>query len=108
MGEIFYEGLLKEVPSAQALKAMAKSMGPQKYYLSNQQYSQSGPIQSNCNAILFVNDGTSNAIVLGRVIAPGIALSISGNEGELDVTQYSVLFQGAGENILSVLRKVYT
>ena len=54
-----------------------------------------------CNAILFVNAGTSN-VFLNDIfpLDPGESLTIAGNQNEVDTTVYKISFRGAGTNIL--------
>jgi hypothetical protein len=62
---------------------------------------------SYCNSITFVNTGTSNALIGAYKIIPGAFLSIPGNLGEIDITQYSLSFSGSGVNNLTIIRKSY-
>jgi len=64
-------------------------------------------IFSDCNSITFINTGASNALIGKYIIAPGAFLSVPGNLGEMDVTQYSLSFSGAGANNLTIIRKGY-
>lgn len=80
----------------------------QKYRVELIQYTNNqDKIFSDCNSITFVNIGTSNALIGAYVIIPGAFLSIPGNLGEMDVTQYSLSFSGAGANNLTIMRKFY-
>lgn len=72
------------------------------------QPSQSSWITSDCNEILFWNKGTSNIFLNDVVLLqPDDFLSINGNKDEIDRTQYRYQFQGAGDNVLAVIKKTY-
>jgi len=62
---------------------------------------------SDCNSITFVNTGTSAANVSGYTILSGNFLSIPGNLGEIDRTQYTLKFDNTGTNLLTIIRKSY-
>ena len=80
----------------------------QRYKVEIIQYtSNQNKIFSDCNSITFINSGASNALIGAYVIAPGAFLSVPGNFGEMDVTQYSLSFSGTGANNLTVIRKQY-
>lgn len=73
-----------------------------------------GPIESDCNAITFVNYGTNVLVVNNniRVPAPAVAgqlsfYTIEGNRGEIDRTKYTYKFEGAGNSDAIAIRKIY-
>lgn len=49
-------------------------------------------IESNCNSITFQNIGTGTVTVNGFPIAAGLGLEIEGNENEINVTKFKVVF----------------
>lgn len=77
------------------------------YYNEVKIFLQASNIEANCNAITFVNTGTSVAQVNGIYLQPNQSLQLAGNECELDVTKYYCSFSGAGVNQLTVIRKLY-
>lgn len=83
-----------------------------KYTTTTEVFYNQTEIKSDCNSILFVNTGTTNAIVDGLLLNPGQQLQISGNECELNVKSYPVAFQaltGESTNIgsVTVIRKFF-
>ena len=64
-------------------------------------------IESNCNAITFINSGTNVAQVNGIYLQPNQSLELGGNYCEIDVTKYYCSFSGAGINQLTVIRKLF-
>jgi hypothetical protein len=77
-----------------------------KYILDFQQFGSNNNIVSQCNAITFVNTGTTDAFVNKFLLVAGASLVIGGNEGEIDTTVYTFYFTGGVGN-LSVIRKYY-
>jgi hypothetical protein len=71
------------------------------------QYTQNTTITGNCNAITFINTGTIVVQVNQFELAPDAQLTIGGNENEIDVTNYSINFQGATNGVISVIKKIY-
>lgn len=75
------------------------------------EYRESGNIDSeiNINAVTFINKGTSIATINDThpITAGGGSLSIGGNIGEIDVTNYKVTFSPGGDNLLIVINKQY-
>lgn len=69
---------------------------------------QSGSVESNCNAITFINNGTVTVTVMGYPIQQGYQLYLPGSVGEIDRTNYAVMFDtAAGTRNLLIIRKVY-
>lgn len=66
-------------------------------------------VESNCNAIGFINCGDTIAIVNSVVtLNPGASWQpFESVRGDKDVTQYKVEFNGTGNNVLVVTRKRY-
>jgi len=81
----------------------------QKYYIETKIIYQSQKIQSDCNDITFINQGTTNVNVADVLLLPNQSLRISGNRGELDSTQYTIVFATpiSTGNYLTILRKLY-
>ena len=75
-------------------------------------YIDSKPITTDkmCNAITFSNEGVSVATInpINKQLQQGQSIVIGGNIGEVDTTQYSVVFDNSGstKNLL-VIQKLY-
>jgi hypothetical protein len=82
-------------------------MNLQKFQEEYQTYAAPAEIRSECNAITFINTGTSNIQINGINLTPGAQLVSLGNEGEFNVTRYRLSFSGAGNEICTVIRKIY-
>lgn len=78
----------------------------QRYITEVIQYNVNTNLQSKCNAISFTNTGTTNLYVNKYLLTVGQTLSIDGNAGELDVTEYKINFP-ANTGECSVIRKTY-
>jgi hypothetical protein len=78
----------------------------QKYYTEVMQYTSNYNLISNCNSISFTNNGTATAFVNKYPLGPGATLTISGNYGEIDVTEYKINFP-ANAGLMTVIRKLY-
>ena len=78
----------------------------QKYRTEVIQYATNNNLYANCNGISFVNTGTVDVLVNKYTITPGTSLTINGNAGEMDVTQYIINFPNGNGN-LTVIRKFY-
>lgn len=93
------------------LNKISRSTGKpfQKYYIETKFYYTSQKVSSDCNDITFWNQGTTNVEIDGNILFPNQSLRIQGNEGELDTTQYNIVFATlvATGNKLAVLRKLY-
>lgn len=79
------------------------------YSHNNQIVNQSGSIESNCNAITFINLGTDTVTVMGYPLQTGFQLYLPGSVGEIDRTNYNCMFAGAAGTTQSllVIRKIY-
>lgn len=66
-------------------------------------------VSSICNSISFFNQGSIAVIINDNLtLQPGQNFSISGNVGEVDTTQYKVVWAtGGGGGKIMVLRKSY-
>jgi hypothetical protein len=82
-------------------------MNFQKFLEEYQTYNTPSEIRSECNAITFINTGTSNVQINGINLTPGQQLISEGNEGEFNATRYRLSFSGAGNEICTVIRKLY-
>jgi hypothetical protein len=79
----------------------------QKFIEEYQTYNTPSEIRSECNAITFINTGTSNVQINGINLTPGQQLISEGNEGEYNATRYRLSFSGVGNEICTVIRKIY-
>ena len=79
----------------------------QKFTEEYQTYNQPSEIRSECNAITFINTGSTNVQINGINLLPGAQLVSLGNEGEYNVTRYRLSFSGVGNEICTVIRKIY-
>lgn len=80
-----------------------------KYKIETNQYSENILISSKCNAITFLNVGTTNVLVNNITIIPNANLSIQGNANEIDVTEYRLDFginTGPDGNLVQVIKKL--
>jgi hypothetical protein len=82
-------------------------MNFQKFIEEYQTYNTPAEIRSECNAITFINTGTSNLQINGINLTPGQQLISEGNEGEFNATRYRLSFSGVGNEICTVIRKLY-
>ena len=65
-------------------------------------------VRSDCADITFFNNGTSTVILNSALrIPPNGNISFTANAGELDTTIYNISFTGAGNNLVTVFRKIY-
>lgn len=71
-------------------------------------YNNSGSVESNCQGILFINLGTDTVTVLGYPMAQGQQVTVPCNIGEIDRTNYNVVFSNTTtDQRLLVIRKNY-
>ncbi len=79
------------------------------YDVDFQIVTQSQTIDSVCNSISFVNQGTASVTIKGALLQQGQQLQIPGNLGEIDTTNYLAVFDesGGGTKQLLVIRKMY-
>lgn len=77
----------------------------QNYKTEIVQYTADDTIQSNCNAIAFINNGTIPVTIDKFSLAPGASLSIDGNAQEKNTTVYRITFGGLATGLLTVIRK---
>jgi hypothetical protein len=81
----------------------------QKYYIEVKDFYTSQKVSSDCNEISFINTGTTNLTVEGILLVPNQSLRIQGNIGEIDTTQYDIIFTNLVNtgNKLTIIRKLY-
>ncbi|MEY5040722.1 MAG: hypothetical protein RLZZ414_250 [Bacteroidota bacterium] len=58
-----------------------------KYYLNTQE------VESNCNAIIFINTGRANVFINGQKLTPNDYLNVSQDFNKIDKTLYKINFQ---------------
>lgn len=72
-------------------------------------YASNQTIDSMCNAIAFINQGT-NVVMIDQVVklVPGAVYSIGGNIGEMVIRQFPISFvDTGGTSYCVVVRKEY-
>lgn len=82
-------------------------MCPTYYDVDTQTITQSQTIESGCNSILFMNQGSATVTIKGAVLQQGQQLQIPGNFGEIDTSNYLATFAETGTKQLLVIRKMY-
>jgi len=91
--------------------SLSKSTGRpfQKFYIETKVFYTSTNIESDCNDITFINQGTTNFTLMDVLILPNQSLRITGNNGEIDTTQYTLTFDTliSTGNFCTVIRKLY-
>ena len=70
-------------------------------------YNTPQSIPTDCNSIIFINLGTSNAIIENILLAPSQSFVIDGNENEETNATLQVNFSGGGQNNLVVVKKIF-
>lgn len=79
----------------------------QKFKIDITRIEKSGEILSNCGDILFVNLSTTDTVTInGFPIPPLSAQGYGANQDELNVTGFSILYNGA-DKLLYVHKKIY-
>lgn len=91
---------------------VSKSTGQsfQKFYVEFKNYYNSQKVSSDCNDITFLNLGLNPVVICGSVtLQQNQSLQISGNRGEIDYTEYDIVFSAyaSPNNNLVVIRKLY-
>ena len=72
-----------------------------------QQYFESQRIASNCNAIFIKNTSATVPLYVNNVlVAPCNIFTVSGNEGEIDTTEYFIDMKGLQGQVL-IIKKMY-
>jgi hypothetical protein len=70
-------------------------------------YNTAQSIPTDCNSIIFLNLGTSNAIIENITLAPSQSFVIDGNENEETNVTLQINFTGGGQNNLIVVKKIF-
>ena len=70
-------------------------------------YNSAQSIPTDCNSIIFINLGTTTAIIENVTIAPSQSFVIDGNENEYTTATLQINFNGAGQNNLVVVKKIF-
>lgn len=70
-------------------------------------YNTAQSIPTDCNSIIFINLGTSNAIIENITLAPSQSFVIDGNENEETNVTLQINFTGGGQNNLVVVKKIF-
>lgn len=106
-----YDKQISNRQQYEQLNKVSKSTGRpyQKFYIETKFYYTNQKVSSECNDITFWNQGTNNVEIDGNILFPNQSLRIQGNIGELDTTQYNVVFSTliSPNNKLAVIRKLY-
>ena len=77
----------------------------QTFVTSNEIVNSNKQVQSNCNTIIFFNQGSSTCTIDQLILTPGMSWSIEGNSNELNQTYYNINFSGNYGNLL-ITRKI--
>jgi hypothetical protein len=64
-------------------------------------------VRADCNSLTVINTGTATAVLEGLEILPGQQYYAPGNEDEFNATRYRLSFTGGGNEIVTVIRKIY-
>jgi hypothetical protein len=70
-------------------------------------YNTPQSIPTDCNSIIFINLGTTNAVIENVTLAPSQSFVIDGNENEYTSATLQINFTGAGQNNLVVVKKIF-
>jgi hypothetical protein len=70
-------------------------------------YNTPQSIPTDCNSLIFINLGTTNAIIENVILAPSQSFVIDGNENEYTTATLQVNFNGVGQNNLVVVKKIF-
>jgi hypothetical protein len=91
--------------------SISKSTGRsfQKFYIETKVFYTSQNIESDCNDITFINQGTTNFTIMDVLLLPNQSLRITGNAGEIDTTTYILTFDTliSTGNLCTVIRKLF-
>jgi len=78
-----------------------------KFKTEIQQFFQSQRVASNCNAIFIKNTSATVPLYVNNVLVPpGNIFTVSGNEGEIDTTEYFIDMKGLQGEVL-IIKKMY-
>ena len=70
-------------------------------------YNTAQSIPTDCNSIIFINSGTTNAVIENVILAPSQSFVIDGNELEYTTATLQINFTGTGQNNLIVVKKIF-
>ena len=70
-------------------------------------YNTAQSIPTDCNSIIFINSGTTNAVIENVILTPSQSFVIDGNELEYTTATLQINFTGAGQNNLIVVKKIF-
>ncbi len=70
-------------------------------------YNTAQSIPTDCNSIIFINSGTTTAVIENVTLAPSQSFVIDGNELEYTTATLQINFTGAGQNNLIVVKKIF-
>lgn len=78
-----------------------------KFKTEIQQFFQSTRVASNCNAIFIKNTSVTVPLYVNNVlVAPGNIFTVSGNENEIDQTEYFIDMKALQGEVL-IIKKMY-
>jgi hypothetical protein len=78
-----------------------------KFKTEIQQFFQSTRVASYCNAIFIKNTSATVPLYVNNVlVTPSNIFTISGNEGEIDTTEYFIDMKGLQGEVL-IIKKMY-
>lgn len=77
------------------------------YKIVNDIANKAKSIESNCNAIIFTNRGTTAAFINGERIEQNQFVSNSGQANEMDTTKYDVTFEDTTDRRVYIRKKIY-
>lgn len=78
----------------------------QTYVTANEIVNSNKQVQSNCNTIIFYNQGQSTVVIDQLILSPGASWTIEGNKDEINVTFYNIQFQVGTNPSLLITRKI--
>jgi hypothetical protein len=80
---------------------------PKKYRTEIYNYFNSIRVKADCNAIFFKNTSPTIPFYINNVLVnPGNIFTVSGNENEIDVTEYYIDMKGLQGQVL-IIKKIY-
>jgi len=79
----------------------------QTFVTQNEVVNTNKSVQSNCNSIIFYNQGYSSVNIDQLILTPGASWTIDGNNNEINKTIYNIIFQDLTSNPnLIITRKI--
>lgn len=76
-----------------------------RYRIFSERYNENTVVGSECNAIIFINRGDEAVTINGESLPSGEMLINNGLEGEMDVTEYNLVFSSTDANPVVFVRK---